>query len=169
MNSHLILIGFMGSGKSTVGQELANRLQVPFFDTDQEIEKEAKEKISDIFRLKGEAAFREIETKTFKHILMNHDPSVISTGGGMVLSEENRSLMENHVVVLLEASIGEVFRRLQDDINRPLLQQNEDRFLGIRQLYEKRKEFYDMAAKLKITTDDKTIEQIVEEIISAIK
>ena len=116
----LIIIGSMASGKSTVGRKLSKRLGLEFFDTDNEIENKAGAKISWIFDVEGEEKFRDREYETFSN-LTNKENCVISTGGGIVLREENRELLNKGTVIYLEISIQTQLERTINDQDRPLL------------------------------------------------
>ncbi|PKM50785.1 MAG: shikimate kinase [Firmicutes bacterium HGW-Firmicutes-7] len=162
---NVILIGFMGSGKSTIGKILAQQLKLNWLDMDIEIEQSEGITIKEIFEQKGEEYFRQIETLHLKKQL-NKDNNVISTGGGVVLSEENRSILkEIGTVVFLHANSEQIIENLKDDEQRPLLREDnvEDK---IRKLLDQREANYLNAANIIIQTTGKSIENVVEEIIS---
>ncbi|WP_312029475.1 shikimate kinase [Paenibacillus sedimenti] len=160
--SNIVLVGFMGTGKSTVGQKLAERLSWTFQDSDAVVEKEQQTTISELFRVHGEAHFRVLESKALEHIL-GQQGQILATGGGAVLAESNRACMLRHgYVVALQASPETIIQRVRSDQNRPLLQGNlEDR---VYMLLEQRKHAYDFAHTT-IDTTELTTDQIVEEII----
>ena len=116
----LIIIGSMASGKSTVGRKLSKKLGLDFFDIDNEIEKKAGAKISWIFDVEGEEKFRDREHETFSNLTCKEN-CVISTGGGIVLREENRELLNKGTVIYLEISIQTQLERTINDQDRPLL------------------------------------------------
>ena len=116
----LIIIGSMASGKSTVGRKLSKKLGLNFFDIDNEIEKKAGAKISWIFDVEGEEKFRDREYEAFSNLNTNEN-CVISTGGGIVLREENRELLNKGTVIYLEISIQTQLERTINDKDRPLL------------------------------------------------
>ena len=116
----LIIIGSMASGKSTVGKKLSKKLGLDFFDIDNEIEKKAGAKISWIFDVEGEEKFRDREYEAFSNLITN-ESCVISTGGGIVLREENRDLLNKGTVIYLEISIQTQLERTINDQERPLL------------------------------------------------
>ena len=116
----LIIIGSMASGKSTVGRKLSKKLGLNFFDIDNEIEKKAGAKISWIFDVEGEEKFRDREYEAFSNINTSEN-CVISTGGGIVLREENRELLNKGTVIYLEISIQTQLERTINDKDRPLL------------------------------------------------
>jgi len=173
INKNIILIGLSGTGKTTVGVRLAEMLNRPFFDLDEIIEREEGEDIPNIFALKGEKYFRDQESfkvKEFSRML--EGPAVISTGGGVVLREENiRHLQESGLIILLTASPEEIARRLGGAQDRPLLQNQDpqDALEKIRHMNEKRNPLYLKASDLKICTDNKTARQVAQELASLIQ
>lgn len=144
MHRNVVLVGFMGTGKTTVGRILANRLEWTFTDTDSYIEKQAGMTISRMFQEHGEAFFRDKETEALQELLLRQG-QVVSTGGGAVLREENRRLMlENGLVVAMLAEEAVIVERVRGDTGRPLLQGDvEER---VRTLVEARRHAYDFAA-----------------------
>lgn len=169
MKSNIILIGFMGSGKSITGKLLAYRLGYNFVDTDVAIEKTYKQKIKEIFANEGEEAFRQKETDTIKK-LAQKTHQVISTGGGVATKKEDmQTLRENGVVIALTAMPRTILKRTNND-KRPLLakKSNEERLKTIIELMAKRSEFY-KKADLIIKTDDTTPLQNVEIITKYLK
>ena len=116
----IVLIGMMGSGKTTIGKKLAMDLNLSWVDTDLYIENTKHQSISSIFETQGESYFRDCETNALQQ-LINH-PGVISTGGGIIVRQENRQLLTEHtLVIFLETEITTLIKRL-DINNRPLLQ-----------------------------------------------
>ena len=169
MKSNIILIGFMGSGKSITGKLLAYRLGYNFVDTDVAIEKTYKQKIKEIFANEGEEAFRQKETDTIKK-LAQKTHQVISTGGGVATKKEDMQVLrENGVVIALTALPRTILKRTNND-KRPLLakKSNEERLKTIIELMAKRSEFY-KKADLIIKTDDTTPLQNVEIITKYLK
>jgi shikimate kinase len=165
---NIILIGFMGVGKSEVGRELASRLGMSFIDTDGLIETAKGKSISDIFKTEGEAGFREIE-KEVVETLEDYDNFVISTGGGVVLREDNTALLKKvGKMVLLTASPEAICQRLQDSDDRPLLAEG-DKLEKIKEILGKRKPVYEQAAGFRVDTSDLTPEDAAEEIIKWLK
>ncbi|MBI4395845.1 MAG: shikimate kinase [Elusimicrobia bacterium] len=162
---NIVLIGFMGTGKSSVGRLLSKRLGRPFFDTDEMIEKETGLAIADIFAKAGEPAFRDMETKTIKLVSLL-DNAVISTGGGVPLREENmRELERNGVVFCLNAKPENILERLKEEIEtRPLLK-TKDPFLAIQERLLARRKAYSRCRHA-IETDGLTAEQVAETILN---
>ena len=162
---NIYLVGFMGSGKSTVGKILAEKLNMKFVDIDKLIEEKEGMKIKDIFEQKGESYFRELERKQIEAIV-NQEGLVVSTGGGLGANLDNMNLMKkNGDVVWLDVSLNTVLDRLKNDQDRPLLKQPTEK---IKQLFEERKNVYRLA-NIRINADKKTPSQIVEEILTKIK
>ena len=123
---NIIITGFMGSGKTTIGRKLAKLIEYSFVDTDSEIENDQGCSVSEIFKYGGEECFREMETRLLEK-LKNIDNSVIATGGGIVLREENRKMLKGiGKRVYLRVPEEELARRLKNDRNRPLLMNNPE-------------------------------------------
>lgn len=154
------LIGLPGSGKSTVGRQLARRLQVPFFDSDHVIEQRLGCSIRDYFEREGEDRFRDIEASVIDE-LTKAPSGVLSTGGGAVLREANRKYLHDRTqVVYLNSSPDELFRRLRHDKNRPLLQVADP--LGrLRDLYTQRDPLYRETAHFTIATGRPSVASLV--------
>ncbi|GGE23072.1 shikimate kinase [Marinithermofilum abyssi] len=166
LSKHLILTGFMGTGKTTVGKLLAEKLNCPLVDTDAEVEKSVKQSISSLFAEKGEAVFRDWESRVLKEVLSG-PPRVVTTGGGIVLRQENRRMMRSlGWVVCLTADRDELLHRLKGDESRPLLQGNARQ--KVEQLLEERRGYY-RDSDWVIDTTGKTPEEVADEVISAIQ
>ena len=165
----IVLIGFMGSGKSTVASVLADKLDELFVDMDAVIESKEKDSITNIIEGRGEPAFREMETKVLRELTGREQlPFILSTGGGVPISDENRKLLHSlGTVVYLKTCPEEVYRRIKDEMNRPLLK-TDDPYRTIVAMEEAREEFYNLAADLTIVTDSKTPGEIVDEIIEKV-
>lgn len=160
----IYLIGFMGSGKSTIGKELAEVLSKKYIDSDDYIENKHQEKIPNIFKTKGEEVFRDYETVALKEVSAY---DVVSTGGGIVEKEKNLKTMKNTgVVIFLKTSFEEVSSRLKDDINRPLWDNDIE---GKIKLFNRRIPLYESYADYIINTDNKSIKEIVREISGVIE
>lgn len=165
--ANIVLVGYMGSGKTTVGNLLCSKYQMKFVDTDQYIEEQQNMSISEIFRLFGEDAFRKLETEALEELSRTCFHTVISTGGGIVLKEENRKLLKKlGTVVFLEVSPDEVSRRLRGDTSRPLLagDSEEEILQKIETMLAARLPYYQSAADHTVKADEKTPEEIAEEI-----
>jgi len=164
---NILLAGFMGSGKSTVGRALAGLRGMDFLDTDTGIVEEQGRSIRDIFEEKGEEGFRDIETAYMERLSKTAVNTVIATGGGMVLRRENRELMKNTGrVVLLTASEETTFQRVKEDNERPLLDSRGENELRTRisRMLTARSAAYLAAADKVVETDGKTVDEILEEI-----
>ena len=158
---NIYLIGMMGSGKSTVGKTLSEKMHKPFVDLDSEIEKAAGKSISEIFDIDGEEQFRKMETKQLKQ----YSESIVACGGGIVLKDENREFInENGVTILLTASMEELSHRLSDSGNRPVLA-DDNTEEALKQLWLERQLHYLNTADFTIETDGKNSEQLTEEIL----
>ena len=163
---NILLTGFMGAGKTTVGKKLSKRLGYFFIDTDREIEKEQGCSITEIFKYGGEECFRDLETDILQK-LQTKQNLVIATGGGMVLRSENRSLMQSlGTRVYLKVELQELMRRLKKDKKRPLLQKSKPEE-HILEMLQQRKSIYEEAECI-IDTTDLSPHQMVTEIIRKI-
>lgn len=164
MLDNIVLIGFMGCGKSSVGRWMADNLGMMLIDTDEYIEKENKRTINDIFAKEGEQFFRDLETDLLKRMIDQKCNCVISCGGGMAVREENREYMKKiGPVVYLRTSKETLLKRLKGDDKRPLLK-GGDMSAKIDELMSKRGQIYLDAADVIVDTDDKKLEQIYNEI-----
>jgi shikimate kinase len=162
----VFLVGFMASGKSTVGPELARRLDWDFVDLDTKIEDREGQTIPEIFRTRGEAGFRGAETESLRYLLAmlsNKNasrPHIVALGGGAFVQEMNRKLLEPWPTVFLEAPADELWQRsLNDGIERPLRRSYEE----FARLYSERLPFY-RQAKVTIVTSGKAPSHICAEI-----
>ena len=163
---NISLIGMMGSGKTCIGELLAKLLNMSFVDTDEQIIKSEKTSLNQIFAQKGETYFREIETATLKNVL-NFNNQIISTGGGIIKSDENLSLLkEKSVVFYLKASPDILFERIKNNKERPLLNV-ENMKDKIKTILQERISQYEKAQYI-IVTDDKSPIEIANEIIGII-
>ena len=160
----LILIGPMAAGKSTVGKRLARRLNLNFIDIDEEVEKAAGVSISWIFDVEGEEKFRERESKELIKSLKFED-CVVATGGGVVLSEENRNVLKKGTVIYLEISIQTQLERTLNDNKRPLLQGEKNKEQPLRDLKEIRAPLFKECANMTIKEAKKGHNETVDKII----
>lgn len=165
-----VMIGFMGSGKTTVGQQLARETGSCFVDTDELLVQEAGESINEIFAREGEEGFRDRETALLRRLTAQKEGGyVYSTGGGMILREENRRLLQQlGTVIWLQIGPETVLQRLAGNTDRPLLQ-GEDRAQKVRNLMEQRRSAYEDAAMLQVQVDEKSPMEITEIIREAAK
>ncbi|MDF5712337.1 MAG: shikimate kinase [Rhizonema sp. NSF051] len=163
---NLYLIGMMGAGKTTVGLALSKQLSYRFIDIDEAITKLAGRTISELFAQEGEAAFRELESKTLAQVCA-HQKLSVATGGGIILRRENWSYLHHGLIVWLDVPVEVLYTRLAEDTTRPLLQ-DVDLKAKLRSLLEQRQALY-AQADLRITVSvDDTTEQIATRIIQAI-
>lgn len=162
----MYLIGFMGAGKTSISQELAQRLSVPVYDTDKEIVKSRGKSINEIFATDGEAKFRELESEILR--AMPPENAIVATGGGIVGVEKNRLfLSDKGNVVFLYTELNEIIKRLEGDDSRPLLRKgNLD---AAKKLFRSRLPLYREAADIEIDTSGKSIPAIVDEIVERMK
>ena len=165
---HLFLIGFMGSGKSTVAAALSEALSLPMSDSDACIAEALGESIASFFAREGEEAFRERETAFLKS-LREGTPCLVSCGGGMALRSENRALMrELGSVIYLTATPATIFARLAADTARPLLAGKKS-LTDIAALMDARAAAYEDAATIRIATDGLSPKEIVSELIPLLR
>ncbi len=160
----IFLIGPMGSGKSTIGKVLSERLEYDFYDTDKLVEKVVGKKIKEIFEQNGEQYFRLKESEELDKTRKLKN-AVIATGGGIIENEKNRLfLKEEKKVIFLDSSIERQYDRTKESQKRPLLN-NGDSMKILKNLYQKRLSFYQEVSKLKISMDNLTEGKIIEEIL----
>ena len=161
----VVLVGPMGAGKTTVGARLAERLGVPFVDSDSEVERTEGLSIAAIFEQRGERAFRTLERETVAR-LMGLAPQVVAVGGGAVAdTDSRRTMLERCTVVWLDADVATLARRLAGDGDRPLLR-GPERKAALARLSAQREPFY---AEAPVRIDAKPpVEQVVERILEAL-
>lgn len=166
MKHNIILIGYMGSGKSTVAGELHRKTEMDLIDTDALLVTEQGRSINEIFRTDGEAAFRKLETGLLMRLSERASAYILSTGGGMPVREENRAILkELGTVFFLKAGVDTIIERVKEDTQRPLLQ-GADLRAKIAGMLEERTPAYEATADCTIETDDRTVEEIAGEILS---
>ena len=165
MKQNIILVGFMGCGKTTIGTALAEQLGYKLLDTDTVIvEKEARS-INDIFAKDGEEYFRNVETKTIEELADSCEKAIVSTGGGLPLRECNGDILRRlGFVVFLKVEKDTVLKRLEGDTTRPLLQ-GDGVDKKVENLLEFRNPIYEYTAHVTISTDNKSVDEIVEEVV----
>ena len=157
----------MGTGKTTIGRQLAKNLSVSFYDSDHEIEKRTGVKIALIFEIEGVEGFRKRETQILNELSQMNN-IVLSTGGGAVTRAENRKTLKNNGhIIYLKSSPEILFKRTADDKNRPLLQ-TDDRLSQIRKILAEREPIYIEMADEVIDSEKKSSKQIIQKILEQI-
>ncbi len=165
---NIVLTGFMGTGKTAVGRQLASRLNMNFIDTDVEVEYATGLKIHEIFKRYGEQRFR-AEERTAVEKAAGFRNTVIATGGGVVLDPENmQNLRKSGVIVLLEARPEVIARRVRRHNNRPLLANRERLIERIENLLQERAPYYE-DCDCKIDTSDLSIQGVVDKIVAVLR
>jgi shikimate kinase len=159
-SGNLILVGMMGSGKTTMGKTLARHLDKTFVDSDEEIQKRTGVTIPHIFDVEGEAGFRQRETAVICD-LVGRENMVLATGGGAVLVEQNRAMLQrNGIVVYLKASVHDLWQRTRHDRNRPLLQ-TEDPRAKLNELFQQRDPLYREVADIVIQSGKQSVHSML--------
>ncbi len=166
---NIALIGFMGTGKTAVGQLLAKKLGMKFFELDSVIEGKAGRSIPEIFQQDGEIAFRELEIEVTREVARKQG-SVIACGGGIVLNKINIDrLRQGATIVHLTATPREILKRVLSEAGQRPLLEVDNPMLVIRELLKFRKPFYQRASDITINTSKLDIEAVVEQIIDKLK
>ena len=161
---NIYLIGMMGSGKSTIGKMVAQKMRLPFIDLDLEIENFAGKPINEIFKKNSEEFFRKIESECLKA----HSNSILACGGGIVSKNENISYINKHgKTILLTAPLSELYQRLSETNNRPLLKNGNIKQTLERLWLERKSKYIDMA-DLTINTSNRSPKDISIEIVESI-
>jgi len=167
LHKTVVLVGMMGAGKTAIGKALAERLEVPFLDSDAEIERAANMSIAEIFARDGEAFFRDRETEVIRRLLERR--GVLSTGGGAFMSERNRRLISQHgVSVWLKADLKLLWNRVKHKDTRPLLR-SADPYATLRALYEARVPIYAKSDLCVQAQPAYSIDTMVGHVIDALK
>lgn len=167
--NNIVFIGFMASGKTTIGQALAEKKGYSFIDTDKWISNKMNAPISEIFDKKGEDYFRQLETKTIKKLSKSLDNTIISTGGGLSIKKENVPYLKNMgTVVFLKVSKETVISRLGKNKERPLLA-SENPEEKIETLLKERNPIYEQVADVIIDTNNKSVKELVDEVIKTLR
>jgi len=165
----IVLIGYRGSGKTTVGKILSKVLGLRFISTDEEIVKKTGKSIPEIVKNYGWEKFRDIETEIAKS-LSDEDNIIIDTGGGIVLRDENvRALKRNGIVIFLSAPPEVLAERIKDDSSRPPLKLGRTHWDEVKEVLEERLPYYRKAMDIEISTEGKTPEEVSEEIIKILQ
>ena len=155
----IYLVGFMGCGKSAIGRRLSYYLKMPYYDMDHEIVRQQGMTIPEIFEKYGEAHFRKIETEFLK--TFRDEACIIATGGGVAMNEANRKIMRNTgLVFFLDARFDDIYMRIRNDKNRPIVQSSTEQELE--DLYQHRKKFYRDAGHIQVLTANRSLKQIIE-------
>ncbi|MGX9135248.1 shikimate kinase [Rummeliibacillus sp. JY-2-4R] len=153
------LVGFMGSGKSAIGRRLSYFLRMPYYDMDKEIVRREKMAIPEIFEQKGEDYFRKIETEFLRDF--RDEFCIISTGGGVAMNAENRRIMrQTGLVLFLDATFPDIWKRIHKDKNRPIVQRSTKQELE--DLFYQRRRYYKSSTHITIRTEGRSLRQIVE-------
>ena len=162
---HIVLVGMMGAGKSSVGRVLARKLHRPLRDSDELIEERTGRTVREIWSSDGEAAFRAIETETLLAMLADREPAVVAAAGGVVLAEANRSALaesDAHVVWLL-ANVDLLVTRVKNGVHRPLLDDDPEGIL--RQMYTDREPLYTEVADAVVLVDHRSINEVAQAVL----
>lgn len=164
---HIVLVGMMGAGKTTIGSRLARRLDRPFVDSDVQVERRAHRTVRQIFETDGEAAFRALEAEALAEALGSEEPAVIAAAGGTVLDPLNRRRMQDcGTVVFLNARPEALVGRVGGDDHRPLL--GDDPGPVLHQMHADRRALYEEVADLVIDTGTLTPDDIIEQILAEV-
>lgn len=167
MKENIFLIGFMGSGKSTIAKVLEERLHMELVEMDARIVEEQKMSINEIFERYGEPYFRDVESNLVLTI-KDTGNCVVSCGGGVILRKENvENMKENGSIIYLCATPQTIYERVKDSTDRPLLNGNMN-VEYISQMMEKRRPLYEAAADFSIRVDEKSVSAICDEIVKIV-
>ena len=166
----IVLVGLMGSGKTTVGKRIAQELGYAFVDSDDVVASTAGKSVREIFAQDGEAVFRQCESEAIKSVLADRQSSVVlATGGGAVISSDNRSLISEQAstVVWLDASVEDLVVRTKSGVTRPLL--DGDAATTLQSLSSQRSAWYDEVATVRIDTRGKSVAKVCSAVMDAIR
>lgn len=162
--NHIVIIGFMGSGKTRVGKRLAQDYDLPFIDVDRVIMKKMNLSISEIFQRFGEPFYRALETLVVKELINDKERKVISLGSGLPIQEQNQKYLKQlGTIVYLKGSLETLKKRLEAGNNNPLLE-GDDKDEKIKKLLKQRDPIYSKYADIEVVTGVKPFEALIEEI-----
>jgi shikimate kinase len=166
-SGNLILVGMMGSGKTTMGKALARQLGKVFVDSDEEIIRRTGVTVPHIFDVEGEAGFRQRETAVIRE-LVGRDNMVLATGGGAVLAGENRAMLEQSgIVIYLKASVHDLWQRTRHDRNRPLLQ-TRDPHAKLTELFQQRDPLYQQISDIVVQSGKQSVNALMLQLVDKI-
>tara|TARA_A100001388_G_scaffold109330_1_gene80209 strand:- start:54 stop:566 length:513 start_codon:yes stop_codon:yes gene_type:complete len=162
MKSHIFIIGMMGTGKSTIASLLSKKLNIPFIDTDKDLEDILNLSLEEFFKKFSEKKFRELESTYFvEHVNSSH--CIYATGGGIIINKKNRNVLKNYGrTILLNASIETIIKRLENDSKKRPLFTNKN---TLENIWDERKHYYHQCSDIIIDTDNKEPQTIAKEII----
>ncbi len=162
---HIVLVGMMGVGKSSVGRTLASRLDRRLYDSDEMIERSTGRTVREIWETDGEPFFRALETEALRSALAESEPAVIAAAGGIVLSPENRRRLatDDACVVWLLAGIDVLLERVDNGMHRPLL--DDDPEGGLRSMFEQREHLYREVADAIVSVDRRSLNDVVQAVL----
>lgn len=167
-SGNVILVGMMGSGKTTMGRALAKQLDKQFVDSDEEIQHRTGVTIPHIFDVEGESGFRARESSVIAD-LVKRENIILATGGGAVLMEQNRAEMrQNGIVIYLKASVHDLWQRTRHDRNRPLLQ-TEDPHVKLTELFQQRDALYQEVADIVIHSGKLSVHTLMLQVVDNIE
>lgn len=167
-SGNLILVGMMGSGKTTMGRALARHLGKAFVDSDEEIQQRTGVTIPHIFDIEGETGFRQRETAAIRD-LVERDNMVLATGGGAVLAEQSRELMrQNGIVIYLKVNVHDLWQRTRHDRNRPLLQ-TADPYAKLTELFQQRDPLYLQVADIVMQSGKQSAHALMLQLVDEIE
>lgn len=166
-SGNLILVGMMGSGKTTMGRALAKCLGKVFVDSDEEIQKRTGVTIPHIFDIEGETGFRQREAAAIRDLLAR-DNMVLATGGGAVLAEQNRELLQqNGIVIYLKANVHDLWQRTRHDRNRPLLQ-TANPHAKLTELFQQRDPLYQQVSDIVVQSGKQSVHALMLHLVDEI-